>query len=163
MSSNSAEGTQPQPEQGEPRLHDPGLTSLSERDYAAILKRAGRESLADGITDAAAALAYYAFLALPSVLLVAVGVFGLTASPGAVDTIVERLSSVAPQEAVDLLSSSLRRITETQASSVTLVAIGFLLAFWTTTSAMTALMRALNRIYNRGETRGFVSGRGSPH
>src|SRR5512142_2939869 len=34
----------PQPEHGEPRLEDPGVTDLSRRDYVAILKRALKEA-----------------------------------------------------------------------------------------------------------------------
>ena len=71
----------PQPETREPRLHDPGLFDLSRRDFVAIVKRAGRSAMADQITDSAAALAYYTFLAIPATLLVALGVFGLVASP----------------------------------------------------------------------------------
>ena len=37
--------------------------------------------------------------------------------------------------------------------------VGFVLALWTTTGAMTAFMRALNRAYNRKETRSFVKQR----
>ena len=37
-----------------------------------------------------------------------------------------------------------------------MTAIGFVLALWTTTGAMTALMRALNRAYDRDETRAFA-------
>lgn len=150
------EAPQPQPEPRERELRDPGLTDLSGRDYVAILKRAGREALDDQITDAAAALAYYAFLALPAVLLLAVGLFGLLAGPGAVDTIVDRIAAVAPDEAVSLIRDSLTRVTENQGSSIVLIVVGLVLALWTTTSAMTALMRALNRVYERDETRRFV-------
>jgi hypothetical protein len=53
------EGPAPQPEQREPELPDPGLTDLSFRDYRAIVVRAGKQALAHGITDLAAALAFY--------------------------------------------------------------------------------------------------------
>ena len=63
-----ANGPTPQPEHGERRLADPGLTDLSRRDFKAIVIRAGKEALNDQITDLAAALAYYSFLAIPSIL-----------------------------------------------------------------------------------------------
>ena len=71
------EAPEPQPEHAEQQLGDPEPTDLSKRDYVAIVKRAAKESLNDHITNLAAALAYYAFLAIPSVLLVAVGLFTL--------------------------------------------------------------------------------------
>src|SRR2546428_4842698 len=79
--SHADNGPQPQPERLEPTLEDPGLRDLSKRDYVAILKRAGKKALEDNVTDMAAALAYYSFLAIPAVLLLAVGVFTLVASP----------------------------------------------------------------------------------
>jgi membrane protein len=148
--------TTPQPERREPRLADPGLRDLSRRDYLAIAKRAIKEALSDGITDAAAALAYYLFLALPAAMLLALGLFGLLAGPGAVDTLVDKLGTVVPAETVTLVRDSLDRLVANQGGSVALVAVGAVLALWTSTGAMTALMRALNRAYDREETRGFV-------
>jgi membrane protein len=149
-------GPAPQPERHEPRLADPGLTDLSRRDYVAIAKRAVKEALDDGITDAAAALAYYLFLAIPAAMLLALGVFGLLAGPGAVDTLVDKLGTVAPAETVTLVRESLERLVANQGGSAALVSVGAVLALWTSTGAMTALMRALNRAYDREETRGFV-------
>jgi membrane protein len=150
------EAPTPQPEHREPKLPDPGLTDLSKRDYKAIVIRAGKESLNDQITDLAAALAYYAFLAIPSILLVALGVFSVFADPSAVQSLIDRVGTVAPAEATALLDESLTRMTENSSGGWTIAAVGFLLAVWTTTGAMTALMRALNRAYDREETRGFV-------
>lgn len=144
------------PERSEPRLADPGLTDLTRRDWLAIAKRAARESLDDGITDAAAALAYYLFLAIPAALLLALGLFGLLAGPDAVETLVERLGTVIPSEATALVHGSLDRLVANQGGSVALLSVGAVLAVWTSTGAMTALMRALNRVYDRDETRGFV-------
>src|SRR5690242_15005635 len=75
------EAPEPQPEREEPRLADPRPADLSKRDYMAILRRALKRFNQDHMTNIAAALAYYAFLAIPSALLIAVGVFGLLAGP----------------------------------------------------------------------------------
>jgi membrane protein len=150
------EAPSPQPEQREPELPDPGLTDLSFRDYKAILIRAGKEALADGVTDLAAALAYYSFLAIPAVILVAVGLFSLFASPDAITTLIDKLGTVAPSQATQLLEDSLRRMNENKNGSLVMVIVGFVFALWTTTGAMTAFMRALNRAYDQDENRGFV-------
>jgi membrane protein len=150
------EAPRPQPERREPELRDPSLSDLSWRDYKAIVVRAGKEALDDGITDVAAALAYYAFLAIPAALLVAVGLFGLVAGPDTVDSMMERLGGVVPADAIGLLRDSLTRMTENESSGLVMVVLGLLLALWTTTGAMTGLMRGLNRVYDREETRGFV-------
>src|SRR5436190_4872742 len=97
---------QPQPEPREPRLRDPEPTDLSKRDYLAVFKRALKEAKDDEITDLAAALAYYSFLAIPSVLLVAVGVFTLVAGPSAITTLMDRLGQIAPEQTTQLLGNS---------------------------------------------------------
>jgi len=150
------EAPQPQPERRERRLPDPGPTDLSKRDYLAIMKRAGKEALDDHITNLAAALAYYAFLAIPSALLVGLGVFSLVADPGTINSLVDKLGSVLPGEATTLLESNLRNMTEKQATGITIIGIGGLLALWSLGGAMQNVMWALNVAYERDETRGFV-------
>jgi membrane protein len=153
------EAPRPQPEHREPELRDPALTDLSGKDYRAIVIRAAKEAIADGITDSAAALAYYAFLAIPAALLVTVGVFTVFGSRDAVTTITEKLAGVVPPEAVDLLEESLTRVLENQGGGIVMVAIGFTLALWTATGAMNGLMRGLNVAYDRKETRNFLKQR----
>jgi membrane protein len=150
------EPPQPQPEVHEPRVDDPGLTDLSRQDYVAIAKRSFREAMDDGITDLAAALAYYTFLALPSVLLLSLGLFTLVAGEDALDTVLDKVGTVAPQETVDLLRDSLTRAMDNQSASIAMIAVGGVIALWAVTGAMTAFMRATNQAYEREETRGFV-------
>jgi membrane protein len=150
------EAPAPQPELHERELPDPGLTDLSFQDYRAIVVRAGKQALAHGITDLAAALAYYSFLAIPAVLLVAVGLFSLFASPDGITTLIDKLGTVVPSQATQLIEDSLRRMNENKSGSLVMVIVGFILALWTTTGAMTSFMRAVNRAYDRDESRGFV-------
>src|SRR5947199_345929 len=90
----SVEAPEPQPEHEEPRPQDPGPTKLSTRDYFGIAKRAFKKFNADHMTSIAAALAYYAFLAIPAALLVAAGLFGLLAGPSAVSTVIDKLHGI---------------------------------------------------------------------
>jgi membrane protein len=150
---------EPQPEQHEPRLGDPEPTDLSKRDYVAILKRSLKEANNDHIPNLAAALAYYAFLAIPSALLLAAGIFSLLAGPHAVSTIVDKLGTIIPGQAQSLLGDSLRRMTQRQATGATIAGIGGALALWSLGGAMQNLMWALNIAYDREETRGFVKRR----
>jgi membrane protein len=150
------EAPEPQPEREEPRLEDPGLTDLSKRDYVAVLKRAVKEANNDHITSLAAALAYYAFLAIPATLLIAAGLFGLFAGPDAVTNVIDKLQGIIPSQASTLLEDSLNRLTQNQGTSITLIAVGGALALWTLSGAMQNVMWALNMAYDREETRGFV-------
>jgi membrane protein len=150
------EAPEPQPEHEEPRLADPSPTDLSRRDYVAIARRAVTESLDDHITNIAAALAYYGFLAIPSTLLVALGVFSLVADPSSVQTLVDKAGTVMPAEAQSLLEDSLSRMTQQSSGAWALIGVGGLAALWSVTGAMQNIMWALNLAYDRDESRGFV-------
>jgi membrane protein len=126
------------------------------RSRLQILRAALVNASHDHVTSIAAALAYYAFLAIPSALLVAVGIFGLFAGPDTVNALVDKLGTIMPREATDLISESLDRLTQRQASATALVGIGGVLAVWAVGSAMQNVMWALNTVFGRDETRGFA-------
>jgi membrane protein len=149
----------PQPEQREPRLVDPDLGDLSKRDYLAIMVRGIKSALADNVTNLASAVAYNAFLAIPSALLVALGAFSLLAGPSAVNTIMTHLSTVMPKSAVSLLGSSLTRTTQAHSGGLAMIIVGVALALWSLSGAMQTVMWATNMAYERDETRNFVKKR----
>jgi membrane protein len=124
-----------------------------------IVKRAFKGIGEHNLTNIAAALAYYAFLAIPSVLMVAVGVFALVGDPGDVQSLVDRLGNVVPAEAQQLIQDSLTRMTGNTSTGISVLVIGILLALWSVTGAMQTLMWGLNIVYEREETRGFVKKR----
>ncbi|HET7171764.1 MAG TPA: YihY/virulence factor BrkB family protein [Gaiellales bacterium] len=135
------------------------LSDLSFRDYVGVIYRGIRRGLADNVTNLAAAVAYYAFLAIPSAMLVAVGAFSLFAGPSAISTILDHLSTVMPKSAVSLLGESLTRTTQSGNGGLVMVVVGLVLALWTLSGAMQTVMWALNAAYERDETRGFVKRR----
>ena len=149
------EPPQPQPEHGEPQIEGAGLRDLSWRDALAAGQRAGREALDDNMTNWASAMAYSLFLALPALLLLSLGLFSLLAGPDAVDTVIDKMATVMPAEAVALLDESLTRVLESQSGGIAMVAVGGVIALWSATSAMTTLMTALNTAYEREDTRSF--------
>jgi membrane protein len=150
------EAPEPQPEREEPRIEDPGLSDLSKRDYVAILRRSFKEFGNDHMSNIAAALAYYSFLAIPSALMVGVGVFSLVAGPGAVGTLIDKLGGIMPPQATNLLDGSLRNVTQHRGSGVAVLVVGSVLALWSVTGAMQNVMWAMNLAYDRDERRGFV-------
>jgi membrane protein len=134
----------------------PEPLDLSKRDYIAILRRAVKEFNDDHMTSIAAALAYYAFLAIPSALLVGAGLFSLFAGPHAVTTLIGKLHGILPGQATSLLEGSLRNLTRHQGTGITVLSVGGVLAFWSLTGAMQNVMWALNIAYDSEEQRGFV-------
>ena len=117
--------------------------------------RGVKEAMADHVTNLAQAIAYCGFLAIPSALLVALGLFAELAGPSTVDSLMTRLSSVMPQSAVDLLSTSLTRTTQS-GGGILMIVLGVALALWSLSGAMQTVMWAMNVAYEREETRGFV-------
>ena len=135
------------------------LRDLSARDYVGVVYRGIRRALADNVTNLAAAVAYYAFLAIPSALLVAVGAFSVFAGPDAINNVLDHLSPVMPASAVTLIGDTLTRTTQAQSGGLVMIVVGFLLALWTLSGAMQTVMWALTAAYERDETRGFVKKR----
>ena len=146
----------PQPERSEPRLENPGLLDLSFRDWRAIFVRAVKEFLEDNGTMLASALAYSTFFAIPSVLLVVVGVFTLVVGPETISSLMAHFSHVMPGQATSLLGGSLQRLDQQPATGVAMTIVGFVLALWATTGAMTTYMTALNLAYERKDGRSFL-------
>ena len=146
----------PQPEREEPRLRDPGLRDLSFRDWRAIFVRAFKGFLDHNGTMLASALAYSTFFAIPSVLLVTVGVFTLVVGPDTISSLMAHFSHVMPAAATSLLGQSLHRLDAHPSTGIAMTAVGFVLALWSTTSAMTTYMTAVNLAYERKDGRKFV-------
>ena len=151
--------TTPAPEREEPRVPDPGLGDLSFRDWRAIFVRAFKGFLGHNGTMLASALAYSTFFAIPSVLLVVVGVFTLVAGPDTITTLMRHFSNVMPSEVTNLLGGSLRRLSERSSTGIAVTVVGLVLAIWATTGAMTTYMTALNLAYGRKDGRSFVGKR----
>jgi membrane protein len=120
------------------------------------LRCAARASREHQLTTTAQALAYSLFLAIPSTLLVLLGVFSLVADPDDVRRLVERLESVMPTEAADLVGQSLDRTVASARSGIVMTSVGLTLAVWSTTSAATSLMNGIGTAFDCPDERGFV-------
>ncbi len=120
------------------------------------LIRAVKSFRANNGTMLASALAYSTFFAIPSVLLVAVGVFTLVVGPGTITTLMTHFRHVVPGQAASLLGGSLQRLNRNQSTSIAMTAVGGVLGVWSTTGAMTAYMTAINLAYGRKDNRSFL-------
>jgi membrane protein len=132
--------------------------SVSERIRGAfdVVRHAVREAGEHRLAMTAQALAFSLFLAIPAALLVLLGVFSLVADPDDVRRLVERLDSVMPEEAADLVGQSLDRSVASTSSGITMTVVGLGLALWSTTSAATSLMDGIGIAFEHQDGRGFV-------
>jgi membrane protein len=129
------------------------------RHWPAVLVRAGRAALEHDVPMLGSALAFNAFLAIPATLLLVVGLFSLVADPALIADLMQRFGTVIPGEAVTLLEDSLLQLERQPSSGIAMTVVGFVLALWTTTGAVTTLMVAVNRARGLDDPRGFAKKR----
>jgi membrane protein len=139
-----------------PRLGARRLRDIPLDEWGSIAVRAVRESVDDDVPLMASALAYSAFFAIPSMLLLLLGIFTLVADEATISSLVDRLTIVAPSDAATLFGDSLRHLSQRPATGLTLTLLGLGLALWSMTNAMGTVMSALNVAYDRKDRRGFV-------
>jgi len=135
------------------------LEDRAPRNYVDVIKRAGKEMLNHNMLMFASALAYSAFFAIPSVLLVVVGLFTLVAGPRTITSLMQSFGHVMPAQATQLLGGSLHRLENRPTTTVVVTVVGIILAVWSTTGAMTGYMTALNLAYDCHDTRSFLQKR----
>jgi membrane protein len=152
-------GPAPQPERHEPKIRDPSLRDFSFADWKAILIRAFKKFMENNAMMLASALAYSSFFAIPSVLIVATGLFTLIAGPQTITNLMQQLHGVIPAQATELLGKSLHRADAHPGTSLVLTILGFILAVWSVTGAMNSYMLAVNIAYERKDKRSFVKKR----
>ncbi|MFP7832558.1 YihY/virulence factor BrkB family protein [Marisediminicola sp. LYQ134] len=141
------------PNVDDPRKPD-SPRDVSKPSWKYVLRKTLREFTSDQCTDIAAALTYYAVLAIFPALIALVsllGVFGQTA-----DALLEILEDFAPQSAVEVLRGPIEQFSSSPAAGVALV-VGIALAIWSASGYVGAFSRAMNRIYEIDEGRTFFA------
>ncbi|AKU92158.1 YihY/virulence factor BrkB family protein [Vulgatibacter incomptus] len=106
----------------------------------------------DDATDLAAALAFYAILALFPFLIFLVALATIVFRTQIEENLLEPLQRLAPTEATKILRTELKSLVQGSTGLLTLGAVG---AFWAASSGFAALSRGLNRIYRAPKTRPF--------
>ena len=129
-----------------------GPTDLRRRSWIGVLKRTVSEFSEDNLTDWAAALTYYAVLAIFPALIVIVSVVGLIGE-SVTKPLIDNLGTVAPGPAKDIVTSALENIEGNQGAAGVFFVIGLLAAVWSASGYIGAFMRASNAIYDIEEGR----------
>jgi membrane protein len=116
------------------------------------LKRTVTEFRDDNLTDWAAALTYYAVLAIFPALIVLVSVLGLIGE-SATQPLIDNLGSVAPGPAKEIFTNAIENIEGSQGAAGVFFVVGLLGAIWSASGYIAAFMRASNAIYDIEEGR----------
>ncbi|MDF9715303.1 YihY/virulence factor BrkB family protein [Nocardioides sp. ChNu-153] len=129
------------------------MGDLEKASWRYVARRTMREFSKDQCTDLAAALTYYAVLALfPGLvaLLSLVGLFGQ--GQATVDTLLQILRDVGAGSAADTLEPTLQQLSASQGAGLAFV-IGLAAALWSASGYVNSFGRAMNRIYEIREGR----------
>jgi membrane protein len=130
-------------------------TDLNKRSWFYVLRKTMHEFSEDQCTDLAAALTYYAVLAMFPAMIALISILGVIGEgPKAVQTILETLKPLVSQGVYDTISENLKNVVSAPGAGVALV-IGILAALWSASGYVGAFGRAMNRIYEIGEGRPF--------
>jgi membrane protein len=131
-----------------------GPTKLGRRAWGATLKRTVREFRDDNLTDWAAALTYYAVLAIFPALIALVSVLGLIGE-SATQPLLDNLTELTPGAANDIITNAINDITRNQGTAGLAFVFGLLTALWSASGYVGAFSRAANAIYEVDEGRPF--------
>jgi membrane protein len=110
----------------------------------------------DHVGMAAAAVAFYSFLALIPALAATVSILGLVSQGREPERVIEQLFGALPDDATSLLTSQLDSITEQSSGALSLgLIVGVVLAVWTASGAIGQLVNTINIAYDETETRSW--------
>ncbi|HEY3020879.1 MAG TPA: YihY/virulence factor BrkB family protein [Solirubrobacteraceae bacterium] len=136
---------------------DVGPDDIPKPGWKAILKRTAKEFQNDNLTDWAAALTYYAVLALFPALIVLVALVGLFGQyPQTTDALLNILRDVGVQSStLDSLKDTINNVIQNKGGAGALLGVGLLGALWSASAYIGAFMRASNAIFEKPEGRPF--------
>ncbi len=142
------------PDVDDARLPD-SPTDLSRRSWFYVLRKTWREFGDDHCTDLAAALTYYAVLALFPAAIALISLLGVVGQgQSSVDNILEVLQPLVSPSTLDTIRPALEGIATSQGAGLGLV-LGVVGALWSASGYVGAFGRAMNTVYEIDEGRPF--------
>jgi membrane protein len=130
-------------------------TDLSRRSWAYVVRKTMREFGDDHCTDLAAALTYYAVLALFPAAIALISLLGVVGQgQSAVDNVITVLTPLVSSSTLDTVQPALEHIATSQSAGLGLV-LGIVGALWSASGYVGAFGRAMNAVYEIDEGRPF--------
>ena len=155
--------TQPQrPDENKAIADERGRTAekpsdIPSRGWKDILWRVYEGISEDRILANAAAVAFYALLALFPAITALVSIYGLFADPATLQQHLDSVSSLLPGGAVDVIRDQLNRLAAEPRSALGVsFFVGLIISLWSANGGIKALFDALNVVYEERERRSFI-------
>jgi membrane protein len=128
-------------------------TDLTRRSWVYVLRKTAREFMDDECTDLAAALTYYAVLAMFPAAIALLSLVGLVGQGReSVDTVLGIVRDVGASSVADAVAPTLVELSAGRGAGIALV-LGLAGAWWSASGYVGAFGRAMNRMYEIGEGR----------
>jgi len=127
------------------------------RGWKDILLRVYRGISEDRILANAAAVTFYALLALFPALAALVSVYGLFAHPDTIEQQLDSVSAILPGGALDVIRDQLHRLVGQPRGTLGVsFVLGLIISLWSANGAIKAMFDALNVVYEEREERSFI-------
>ena len=150
-SSDSGESTAPSIDTAGPAAGSP--PALTRTSWSYVVRRTGREFMSDECPDVAAALTYYAVLALFPAFVALVSLVGLVGEDrSSVDFLLDVLRDLKATSVANTLEPTLVELSASTGAGLALF-LGLAGALWSASGYTGAFSRAMNRIYGVREGR----------
>ncbi len=116
-----------------------------------LLKRTGKEAIADDIVDLGAQQAYYFFFALFPALLTLISIASFFPVTHLMDSIMTVLARFAPPDVLTIVQDQITKLSNSDNGGI--LTFGFLLTLWSSSAAMVSIITTLNAAYDITEGR----------
>jgi membrane protein len=121
-----------------------------------VLARTSVEFNEDNVMLLAAAVAFYAVLALVPAITAAVSLYALISDPTSVRSQFDQLQGLMPSGSFDLMRQQVERIVSSENRSGVWFVVSLIVALWSTMSGMKGLMDSLNVVYEVSDLRSLM-------
>ena len=134
---------------------------IPRRGWADIGLRVKDEWGDDHVGMAAAAVAFYSFLAMIPALAALISILGLVAQTDSAESVIGQLFGPLPQDAQAVLTDQLDKISRQSSGSLSFgIVIGVALSIWTASGAIGQFINTINIAYDEEETRSWFRRKG---
>ncbi len=132
-------------------------SQIPARGWKQIAKRVFSDVGDDRILAEAAAVTYYALLAIFPAIAALISLYGLVADPADISKHLSGLGGVVPAGGMQIITDQIKSLTAAPSKALGFGAIvGLLTTLWSANAGIKSLFDALNAVYNEKETRSFV-------
>ncbi|SHN38911.1 membrane protein [Cryptosporangium aurantiacum] len=131
------------------------------RGWKDVLVRTVKEFKDDDIPTAAAAAAFYAWLALIPAAIGAITMYGLVASPDQIANQIDELTASLSADVKSVITDPISSATNAGGRGLSIgLIISLAAVLWSASGGMNGMIQAVNTAYDEGDDRNFVKKRG---